>query len=239
MNRLGRTVALAVPVLLLAACGEATSSPSSADDDTTSPSPTATGDGDAVRDRDCDPHPDGHAEPGRAGRPQLQRSRGRVASGDALPPERRRHPGRVDPGGAGRRRPAARPGVRPVRSDGQRAGGPGLRERQDLRLPARRQPRRRLARWMRATEGWRLLRTARSWAGSEATAGRTSWRTTVAARATCRRWRVARAWPPCSVDGTTCQEGEGGNGCAAFVNSVDASKAWSAISHGIVDTVPG
>jgi len=41
MNRLGRTVALALPVLLLAACGEATSSPSSADD-TTSPSPTTT-----------------------------------------------------------------------------------------------------------------------------------------------------------------------------------------------------
>jgi hypothetical protein len=41
------------------------------------------------------------------------------------------------------------------------------------------------------------------------------------------------------VDGTTCQEGEGGNGCAAFVNSADSSKAWSSISHGIVDTVPG
>ena len=38
---------------------------------------------------------------------------------------------------------------------------------------------------------------------------------------------------------STCQEGEGGNGCAAFVNSVDGTQAWSAISHGIVDTVPG
>jgi hypothetical protein len=41
------------------------------------------------------------------------------------------------------------------------------------------------------------------------------------------------------VDGATCQEGEGGNGCAAFVNSADTRKAWSSISHGIVDAVPG
>jgi hypothetical protein len=40
-------------------------------------------------------------------------------------------------------------------------------------------------------------------------------------------------------DGPTCQEGHGGNGCAAFVNSEDASKAWSAVSHGLVDRVPG
>ena len=40
-------------------------------------------------------------------------------------------------------------------------------------------------------------------------------------------------------DGPTCKEGEGGNGCAVFVNSFDGTKAWSAISHGIVDTVPG
>ncbi len=40
-------------------------------------------------------------------------------------------------------------------------------------------------------------------------------------------------------DGDTCQEGEGGNGCAAFVNSVDGTRAWSAISHGIVEQVPG
>ena len=40
-------------------------------------------------------------------------------------------------------------------------------------------------------------------------------------------------------DGTTCKEGEGGQGCAAFVNSADGTRAWSAISHGIVDTVPG
>jgi hypothetical protein len=41
------------------------------------------------------------------------------------------------------------------------------------------------------------------------------------------------------ADGTTCQEGEDGNGCAAYVNSPDASQAWWSISHGIVDTVPG
>ncbi len=41
------------------------------------------------------------------------------------------------------------------------------------------------------------------------------------------------------VDGTTCQEGEGGNGCAAFVNSVDATRVWSSVSHGLVDVVPG
>jgi hypothetical protein len=41
------------------------------------------------------------------------------------------------------------------------------------------------------------------------------------------------------VDGTTCQEGEGGNGCAAFVNSADSSKVWSSVSHGIVEAVPG
>ncbi len=40
-------------------------------------------------------------------------------------------------------------------------------------------------------------------------------------------------------DGTTCKEGEGGQGCAAFVNSADGTRAWSSISHGIVDTVPG
>jgi hypothetical protein len=40
-------------------------------------------------------------------------------------------------------------------------------------------------------------------------------------------------------DGTTCKEGEGGNGCAVFVNSADGSRAWSSISHGIVDSVPG
>ena len=40
-------------------------------------------------------------------------------------------------------------------------------------------------------------------------------------------------------DGPTCKEGEGGNGCAVFVNSFDGTEAWSAISHGIVDTVPG
>ena len=40
-------------------------------------------------------------------------------------------------------------------------------------------------------------------------------------------------------DGTTCQEGVEGNGCAAYVNSADGSRAWWAISHGIVDTVPG
>ena len=36
-------------------------------------------------------------------------------------------------------------------------------------------------------------------------------------------------------DGTTCQEGEGGNGCAVYVNSGDAKRAWISISHGIVD----
>jgi len=40
-------------------------------------------------------------------------------------------------------------------------------------------------------------------------------------------------------DGTTCQEAVEGNGCAAYVNSADGSRAWWAISHGIVDTVPG
>ena len=40
-------------------------------------------------------------------------------------------------------------------------------------------------------------------------------------------------------DGDTCKEGEGGNGCAAFVNSLDGTRAWSAISHGIVEQVPG
>jgi hypothetical protein len=41
------------------------------------------------------------------------------------------------------------------------------------------------------------------------------------------------------VDRTTCQEGEGGNGCAAFVNSVDGTRAWSSVSHGLVDRIPG
>ncbi len=40
-------------------------------------------------------------------------------------------------------------------------------------------------------------------------------------------------------DGTTCKEGEGGNGCAVFVNSAGATRAWSSVSHGIVDAVPG
>jgi hypothetical protein len=41
------------------------------------------------------------------------------------------------------------------------------------------------------------------------------------------------------ADGTTCQEGDDGNGCAAYVNSADTSQAWWSISHGIVDVVPG
>ncbi len=36
-------------------------------------------------------------------------------------------------------------------------------------------------------------------------------------------------------DGTTCKEGAGGNGCAVFVNSGDAKRAWISTSHGIVD----
>lgn len=40
-------------------------------------------------------------------------------------------------------------------------------------------------------------------------------------------------------DGTTCQEGEGGQGCAVFVDSADATRSWVSVSHGIVDTVPG
>jgi len=40
-------------------------------------------------------------------------------------------------------------------------------------------------------------------------------------------------------DGTTCKEGDGGNGCAAFVNSADGTRVWSAVSHGLVDTIPG
>ena len=36
-------------------------------------------------------------------------------------------------------------------------------------------------------------------------------------------------------DGTTCQEGEGGNGCAVYVNSGDSKRAWISTSHGIVD----
>jgi hypothetical protein len=38
-----------------------------------------------------------------------------------------------------------------------------------------------------------------------------------------------------SSDGATCKEGEGGNGCAVFVNSGDATRAWISTSHGIVD----
>jgi hypothetical protein len=37
------------------------------------------------------------------------------------------------------------------------------------------------------------------------------------------------------TDGQTCKEGEGGQGCAAFVNSGDSTRAWTAISHGIVE----
>ncbi len=37
------------------------------------------------------------------------------------------------------------------------------------------------------------------------------------------------------TDGQTCKEGEGGQGCAAFVNSADSTRAWTAISHGIVE----
>jgi hypothetical protein len=40
-------------------------------------------------------------------------------------------------------------------------------------------------------------------------------------------------------DGTTCKEGVEGSGCAAFVNSPDSTRAWSSVSHGIVDVVPG
>ncbi|MEO6510366.1 MAG: hypothetical protein ABIO16_05185 [Nocardioides sp.] len=40
-------------------------------------------------------------------------------------------------------------------------------------------------------------------------------------------------------DGTTCKEGEEGQGCAVFVNSIDATAAWISVSHGIVDSVPG
>jgi hypothetical protein len=40
-------------------------------------------------------------------------------------------------------------------------------------------------------------------------------------------------------DGTTCKEGVEGSGCAAFVDSPDGTRAWSSISHGIVDVVPG
>jgi hypothetical protein len=40
-------------------------------------------------------------------------------------------------------------------------------------------------------------------------------------------------------DGTTCREGEGGQGCAVFVDSADASRSWVSVSHGIVDEVAG
>jgi hypothetical protein len=40
-------------------------------------------------------------------------------------------------------------------------------------------------------------------------------------------------------DGDTCKEGDGGNGCAAYVNSADGTSARWAISHGIVETMPG
>ena len=36
-------------------------------------------------------------------------------------------------------------------------------------------------------------------------------------------------------DGPTCKEGEGGQGCAAYVNSGDSTRAWISISHGIVE----
>jgi hypothetical protein len=37
------------------------------------------------------------------------------------------------------------------------------------------------------------------------------------------------------TDGQTCKEGEVGQGCAAFVNSGDSTRSWTAISHGIVE----
>ena len=40
-------------------------------------------------------------------------------------------------------------------------------------------------------------------------------------------------------DGTTCKEGDGGQGCAVFVDSADSTRAWVSVSHGIVDEVPG
>ncbi|HEU5241671.1 MAG TPA: hypothetical protein VFU25_06645 [Ornithinibacter sp.] len=40
-------------------------------------------------------------------------------------------------------------------------------------------------------------------------------------------------------DGDTCQEGPDGSGCVAFVNSVEGTSARYTSSHGIVDTVPG
>ncbi len=40
-------------------------------------------------------------------------------------------------------------------------------------------------------------------------------------------------------DGTTCKEGEGGQGCAVYVDSGDVTGSWVSISHGIVDSVPG
>ena len=41
------------------------------------------------------------------------------------------------------------------------------------------------------------------------------------------------------ADGDTCQEGPDGSGCVAFVNSVEGTSARYTSSHGIVDTVPG
>ena len=48
MNLLGRTAALVVSALLLAGCGDQTSSRSAADDPTTTPSPTVPSRADAV-----------------------------------------------------------------------------------------------------------------------------------------------------------------------------------------------
>ena len=50
---------------------------------------------------------------------------------------------------------------------------------------------------------------------------------------------VATTSAPSSATAPPARRARAATGCAAFVNSADGTRAWSSISHGIVDAVPG
>ena len=239
MNRLGRTVALAVPVLLLAACGEATSSPSSADDDTTSPSPTATATA-TTPSETVTATPAPTATPSQDGPVVLSFNGLEEGSPPAMPYLRNDAdtPGGwslVESDGDVRRLDREYAQFAPMGD-----GLVGLAYENDKTFAYLLDVNLDDVSRLDAGDGGLAATPDGSivgWFGGdrrphfvEDDGAREGYLPEV---------EGGSSLAALLVDGTTCQEGEGGNGCAAFVNSVDASKAWSAISHGIVDTVPG
>jgi hypothetical protein len=233
MSLLGRAVAVAVPALLLAACGDATSSPTGTDDATTSPSSAST----------AGPSDSSTATPTATpsqDRPSVLTIEGLAHGAPPAVPYVYADPATgawslVRPGGQSQ--PLEGPvsafapignglvvstyggvdaTVKVLDDDLERVGGGEVRDGA-----------------LAVTPNGSIA----GWLGSDGTphvveAGGTR-------QLDLPQVRGGNSIAALISDGATCKEGEGGNGCAAFVNSVDGTRAWSAVSHGLVDRVPG